>query len=228
MEGRYPNGIMLTLATCRDRAHLEEWLHWYAHIHTPDVTSAGVFVNMIRFRNTDPNHQGREYVNLSETDFDDPVEALEELKRRRSPFRSDDRQSPYTEVAPGGGPYRREGGEFQFVKNAPVRGVLMSASRPVDGVDSADFNRWFNDAHVPAVLGPGIFQSAYRYRSANSDGSGPSYLAIFETDREDVAAAAAENQAALAALGTDDGADDVREVLWWLTAERVFPLEGRA
>ena len=130
MEGRYPEAIMLTLATCREPDRIDEWLDWYAHIHTPDVTSAGVFVNMIRFRNTFRAHGGREIANFSETYFTDPIAALEELKRRRAPFRGTGRQSPLTRVVDGGGPFVKVGGEFQFVKNAPVRGVLIVSDRP--------------------------------------------------------------------------------------------------
>ena len=125
MEGRYPNSIMMTLATCSDRDHFDEWLDWYSYIHTPDITSAGVFTYMTSFRNASNEHQGREIINLSESDFEDPLEALEELKRKRAPFRSDDRMSPYTKVVPGGGPFIKVGGEFQFVRNAPVHAIFI-------------------------------------------------------------------------------------------------------
>ena len=140
MEGRYPEAIMLTLATCREPDRIDEWLDWYAHIHTPDVTAAGVFVNMIRFRNTDRAHGGHEIANFSETHFTDPITALEELKRRRAPFRGTGRQSPLTRVVDGGGPFVKVGGEFQFVKNAPVRGVLIVSDRPASDADEAEFN----------------------------------------------------------------------------------------
>ena len=228
MEGRYPEAIMLTLATCREPDRIDEWLDWYAHIHTPDVTSAGVFVNMIRFRNADRAHGGREIANFSETHFTDPIAALEELKRRRAPFRGTGRQSPLTRVVDGGGPFVKVGGEFQFVKNAPVRGVLIVSDRPASNADEAEFNRWYNDVRIPALLRPGLFQSAYRYRAVSTEGPERRYLCVYETDRPDVAEAAATNHRLVAETG-DGGRSDFNgcEDLWWMAAFRIFPLEGR-
>ena len=192
------------------------------------MTSAGVFVNMIRFRNTDRDHGGREIANFSETHFTDPIAALEELKRRRAPFRGTGRQSPLTRVVDGGGPFVKVGGEFQFVKNAPVRGVLIVSDRPASDADQAEFNRWYNDVRIPALLRPGLFQSAYRYQAVSTDGPERRYLCVYETDRPDVAEAAATNNRLVAETG-EGGRSDFNgcEDLWWMAAVRIFPLEGR-
>lgn len=234
MESRYPNSIMMTLATCTDHDHFEEWLNWYSYIHTPDITSAGVFTYMTRFRNASSDHQEREIINLSESDFEDPLEALEELKRKRAPFRSDDRMSPYTKVVPGGGPFVKVGGEFQFVRNAPVHGIFISASQSIEKADEATYNQWYNDVHIPNFLRPGIFQSAYRYQMAAPDPHFESeetvrkyYLCIYETEYENVIEAVTENQQRIGESEKSNGNFTKIETLWEIAATRIFPLEGR-
>ena len=234
MEGRNPNSIMMTLATCSDRAHFDEWLDWSSYIHTPDITSAGVFTYMTRFRNASNEHQGREIINLSESDFEDPLEALEELKRKRAPFRSDDRMSPYTKVVPGGGPFIKVGGEFQFVRNAPVHAIFISASQPMEEADEATYNKWYNDIYIPNFLKPGIFQSAYRYEMAAPDPHFESekavrkhYLCIYETEYENVIEAVAENQQSMEKSEEFNKSCEKVDTLWEIAASRIFPLEGR-
>jgi hypothetical protein len=227
MEGRYPNSIMLTLAECSDPSRVDEWLDWYAHVHTPDVTSAGIFTNMIRFRNTDPNHVGRQIANFSESDYEDPLEALEELKRRRDPFRDPSRYSPLTTVSPDGGPFCGIGGELQFTSNSPVRGVLIQSFELEDRANEMEFNNWFNDLRVPLVLGPGVFQSAYRYQAMADNGPERRFLCVYETDRPDVAEANSENIQLVSNSSRQESQFDGMNLQWEMTAERVFPLEGR-
>jgi len=227
LEGRYPSSIMLTLAASSDPTRVAEWLDWYAHIHTPDVTSGRVFTNMIRFMNTESDHGGRQVANFSESDFEDPVAALEELKRRRDPFRDPSRNSPLTTVAKGGGPFISIGGEFQFIRNSPVRGIYVESTLLEESRDSQVFNNWYNDTRIYSMLRPGIFQSAYRYQAVTADGPENRYLCVYETDRSDVAAAVGENIAMI-----DDPDSDLTQMIgvkvqWEMTAERIFPLEGR-
>lgn len=223
MEGRYPNAIMLTLAECSDRSHLDEWLDWYARIHTPDVTSAGIFVDMIRFMNTDSDHGGRQIANLSETDFANPLDALEELKRRRAPFSSESRRSEFTNVVAGGGPMIKVGGQFQAVKNAPVRGIFIEATTLLEQSEEEAFNRWYNDEHVASVLTTGVFQSAYRYQGISPSGPTNSYICIYETEREDANVALHESRES----GHREVVFGGMELAWEMTARRIWPLEGR-
>lgn len=225
MEGRYPPAIMLTLAHCADPQHTEQWLDWYARIHTPDVTSAGVFTHMIRFMNTAHDHGGCQIANLSETEFADPLEAIEALKERRAPFTGEDRRSPYTRVVEGGGPMVRVGGQFQYVKNAPVRSIFLEGMSLTNPAAERAFNRWYNDDHIPSLLSGGGFQSAYRYQGFSPQGPTMEFVCIYESDRRDVEQALTESIAV--AQGGQRAIFADAKPTWEMTAIRIWPMEGR-
>jgi hypothetical protein len=142
--------------------------------------------------------------------------------------------SPYTKVVPGGGPFVKVGGEFQFVRNAPVHGIFISASQSIEKADEATYNQWYNDVHIPNFLRPGIFQSAYRYQMAAPDPHFESeetvrkyYLCIYETEYENVIEAVTENQQRIGESEKSNGNFTKLETLWEIAATRIFPLEGR-
>ena len=58
-----------------------------------------------------------------------------------------------------------------------------------------DFNHWYNHTHLGEVGAPGLFVNATRYvnPSAKATAEDPKYLAVYETDRGDPAAAWNEN-----------------------------------
>lgn len=51
----------------------------------------------------------------------------------------------------------------------------------------AEFNRWYNEVHIPDVLEPGIFTACTRFehRTAGAADLAPQYLAVYETERTD-------------------------------------------
>lgn len=74
---------------------------------------------------------------------------------------------------------------------------LLVLSNPVGNRD-AEFNRWYDDVHLPDVYRvPGVIGAErYRFRS----GDGWKYLAIYELDCDDPAAV---EQELMARAGTD-------------------------
>lgn len=60
-----------------------------------------------------------------------------------------------------------------------ARGVYVVRTRPTDGHED-DFNRWYDEVHVPEVLEVPGFVSARRFRS------GDDYLAIYELEGDDL------------------------------------------
>lgn len=74
---------------------------------------------------------------------------------------------------------------------------MLILSNPVDGHDE-EFNRWYDDVHLPDVFKVTGVTGAERYRMRS--GEGWKYLAIYELDCDDSAAVEKE---LMARAGTD-------------------------
>ena len=68
-------------------------------------------------------------------------------------------------------------------------GVLVVMVNNGDSSKDAEFNEWYNEVHVPDVVGTGSYYHATRYENINPKPGGAKYLAIYETDWEDPEAA---------------------------------------
>ena len=77
------------------------------------------------------------------------------------------------------------------------KGILLVLANCANPAREQAMNEWYNDVHIPDVTGSGLFGNARRYVNPSAKGTAedPKYLATYETDREDVAEAWAENYA---------------------------------
>ena len=121
------------------------------------------------------------------------------------------------------GPFKRIGGEFSAATKV-VRGILVVLSNCSDSASKKDFNRWYEDVHIPDILDIGAFHTAYRYESLEPESTGAKYVAIYETDNPDPAEA--RNVHAEAGVGWKqrDRMFDGLEVVSSLTARRIWPI----
>lgn len=62
-----------------------------------------------------------------------------------------------------------------------ARGVMVVRSGPVEDRED-EYNRWYDEVHVPEVLAVPGFVGARRYRSLDGD----HYLTVYELDAEDI------------------------------------------
>ena len=71
--------------------------------------------------------------------------------------------------------------------------VLVNCNDPAQ---EDDFDRWYNEVHLPDVCNPGVFPRATRYQNPNAAGGDeqPRYAALYETDRDDPGAAWVDNR----------------------------------
>ena len=78
----------------------------------------------------------------------------------------------------------------------PKGGLYVAFMNCGDSSTEGEMNAWYNEVHVSDVTRAGIFHNATRYMNPEAQGTNddPRYLAIYETDREDVARAYAENK----------------------------------
>lgn len=67
--------------------------------------------------------------------------------------------------------------------------VLIVHSRPVEPSREDEFNKWYDEVHIPDVTSVSGVVSGRRFKKAGgADDGGYPYLAIYELDTEDVGA----------------------------------------
>ena len=223
IEGRYPNGLMVALTNCKDPSKTEEWNNWYNHMHVPDNTATGVFHHCIRFANTDPTAEAQ-FVATYETTFEDLFEAMaingDAIAKRRES--GDYRSSPLTHGVPGAGTFKRLGGEFRAATK-PTLGIGLVFSNCKDTAGENEFNRWYEDIHIPDILDTGAFHTAYRYESLDPERFKAKYLAIYETDDIDPAKSREKIRAVSADWRRHGRMSDLLEITSSITARRIWP-----
>jgi hypothetical protein len=194
MEGRFSNGVLVALTNCKDPAREVEFNKWYSETHLPDITSTGLFKDAARFENVEHKPGEAKYLAFYETDAEDLAEARTSLTTLIGGLREAGRSSDLTEMV-GGGIHRRIGSESSAAKGKPVTGLLLVSTDCKDAAKEDEFNRWYNEVHIPDILGLGLFHSAYRFENPNPGEVLGKYLAVYETDKDPSEAAAANSVA---------------------------------
>ena len=232
MDGRYPNGLLMVFTNLTDPARSDDFKFWYNHIHIPEVTEVGVFQHAIHFQNVNPDSPAGQYVATFEIDLDDASQAMAvhgeaeaKLGNRESredlrPYQ-DDGRTPVTQGA-GFGIFKRRGGEF-VASNKPARGILVVLTNCKDEARHQEFNRWYEDIHIPDILGTGAFHAAYRYESVELSAMKAQYLAVYETDNPDPAKAQAEIAKQRPEWQRRGRSFDGTELVSALNARRIWP-----
>ena len=68
-------------------------------------------------------------------------------------------------------------------RSSTAPGVLLVLNDVAEGADDEEFNRWYQQQHVPERLAVPGFRTARRYRAV---GARPEYMAVYECDSIDV------------------------------------------
>jgi hypothetical protein len=70
-----------------------------------------------------------------------------------------------------------------------AKAVLIVHSRPVEASREDEFNKWYDEVHIPDVTSVSGVVSGRRFKKAGgADDGGYPYLAIYELDTDDVEA----------------------------------------
>jgi hypothetical protein len=83
--------------------------------------------------------------------------------------------------------------------------ILAVTTRPVSG-RAAEFDRWYEEIHIPEVLAVPGFATGRWYRHA-APAEEPGYLAVFEIETDDLQCTLAALDAARATMTTTDAID---------------------
>jgi hypothetical protein len=97
--------------------------------------------------------------------------------------------------------------------------LLLVFSGPTEGAED-EYNRWYNDIHLPEVVATDGFVSAQRFKF---DDGAPGvveqrYLAIYEVDTDDVQLAKKSLEAAAGSYNMSDAIDLQNTKVVWASA----------
>ena len=65
-----------------------------------------------------------------------------------------------------------------------TNGIMISLTTPNGPEVEGAFNQWYDEIHIPDILGTGLFNRALRYKAATPDA--PQYMALYEIANEDL------------------------------------------
>ncbi len=65
-------------------------------------------------------------------------------------------------------------------------GVRLVLTNCTDPSRTQEFNRWYDQVHLPDILGAGVATHGLRYQNVDSQPGEAAYLAIYEIEREDL------------------------------------------
>jgi hypothetical protein len=191
MEGRYPEGVWITLMDCTETEKEGEFNRWCDEILIPGIESLGFVRNTRRYENVlshVPTFQGRpKHLVLSEVHHDDMEQALMEIRRRDSEIKNipNGFDAFITKVNTL---YRSTGPEFRSQRTGrPVQAVYCGLLGCADPAREEEFNQWYNKRHSPETIHNDVFQfdTGYRYAIVNPYDPIPHqsapYISLYET-----------------------------------------------
>jgi len=188
MEGRYPPAIRITETNCTDPAQEVAFNDWYNRIHVPDILAAGLGNTAIRYENAQSDQENPQYIAIYELATHDLNSVNERFAQVVQRLREKRRMHEALQIARRG-MWRRIGPDFRSARAGTMAssGVWIIESNCIDTEREADFNRWYNEIHIPDLLATECFVAAYRFESQSGQGGGR-YLALYETNGDPVEA----------------------------------------
>ncbi len=233
MEGRFPSAIRVIRTNCTDPTQHASFNEWYDGVHAPDVLSSGMVSRVVRYQNADPADAGPGYLAIHELAWDDLDEVARHVARTRRRLTDSDGFHPAVHILKAES-WKRIGRAFSTPRTGRggVMGIFVIEARSADAARVDDFNRWYNDVHVPDMLDTRLFTSAYRFAAvaagsltgavvpteAEAVGAPadprPTYLALYETDSDPMTAVEAFARTHRSRLKAAGRLIDYIEVTW--------------
>lgn len=207
-----PSGLLLTSARCTDRGRTAEWTTWLLDEHLPaiaeveDLGAASADLWSLHGAPA-PGGPGPGHSHVVRVTFiADAVAGAAALRRVVDQRRTDGRVHPShaeieiavwsahrpTVIAPDTDRAASSAG--------PPRGLLTAEIMCTDPRRQAEWDEWYDDSHVPDMLGTGAFAAARRWRRAVPRGTGCDDLVVYDVADGDLDAAVARSGAAMPAL----------------------------
>ena len=77
-------GVLAVFTNCKDPARVEEFNTWYTDVHVPDILNTGAYHTAYLYESMDTEvTAGAKYLQIFETHYEDPAEALADVAKVR-------------------------------------------------------------------------------------------------------------------------------------------------
>lgn len=182
MDGHFPPAIRTVFSRCSDPSREGDLTDWYGRVHFPDVLGSGVAQRGFRYRNAEHQSGEPSYLVIYEFDTDDFLHVNKAFSELLEHLQHAGRMHPAVEVIRRT-QWRRTGPAFTTARSKVVSpGGLWLIESDCTATDRLnEFNRWYDDVHIPDFLATGLFITAYRFEAVVGQ-PGSRYLALYETD----------------------------------------------
>lgn len=178
-------GLSITFCRCNDLAHEQSWDAWCDDVRLPALLATGGCTRATRWRLAVPasgsTDLGFTHITILEMEGRD---APEEIQRAAPSVVPSYLQHPhhaamYTLAL-------RPIGRWADTPapSAGAASLLFISGRCTDPARDAEWNRWYDDVHIPDVLGTGGYQAATRWRSLDPHPAQANDYAIYESRLE--------------------------------------------
>lgn len=187
------NSLWLVFTKCTDPAREAEFNKWYDEVHLPDLLEVPQITAARRFKLAGPankNQPDAQYLAVYEIDSDDPEAVRKTAMTEHSPkWRDAGRvidciasvaQTTFTGI-----------GAHQ-TSSGTAKAALLVMSACTDPAREAEFNKWYDEIHIPDVTATPHIYAGQRYKLAGSPSKtepDARYLAVYELDTDDTGAA---------------------------------------
>jgi hypothetical protein len=184
-----PKAVWLVATKCTDPAREEEFNRWYDNTHLPDLLAVPGIVAARRYKLSgpaNPKEPEAQYLAVYEVDSDTPDAVVSSgVAEHRPKWVAAGRMIDCIELISS--TVFRQIGKHAEAANTGKAALLVKTACS-DPARDAEFNRWYDDIHVPDVTSvPGVIR-AQRYKLAGQPSKTEpeaQYLAVYEFDTDD-------------------------------------------
>ena len=175
-------GLYVTFCRCNDPARERAWDEWFDAVRLPHLVHAGGWARATRWRLTVPVSSSTDlgFTHMTILEMDGP-DALGGMQRAVSSAFTPGLLHPHH--AAMGALALRPIGRWSDTppSGAEAKSLLFISGRCTDLARDAEWNRWYDDVHIPDVLSTGGYHAATRWRLLDSHPSQANDYAIYES-----------------------------------------------
>ena len=211
-------GIYLTHSRLLNPKKAAEWDEWYDTIHLPDIVGSGSAWRATRWQRQDPGHSGWTNVNMYEVEGPDIVANQKKASAHAPRWRAEGRH--FLDYALMGLDFFEPHGKWTGIADPSpdLSARLYVRTLCGDRAREDEWSQWYDDVHIPDILGIDGFVAATRWKLVTPTPFGSNFLAIYDV-HGDVGAAQGNLGAAVPGLfksGHMHPQNALAEMVWLL------------